>query len=353
MPLTRAGNATLTMVRAGQNATRSFEGETLLNQRTVARTIRHTGIGLHSGRAVYLEIQPAAANSGLRFVRTDLHPHVEIPAHPSSVFDTTLATRLGSPEVYVSTVEHLMAALFGLGVDNARICVNSSELPIVDGSAAPWLILLDEAGIEDLGVPRPIRVVKKPIEVVDPRNPSRFIRVEPSKEPRITYSIDFSNNALIGAQSLSIPLTGRSFCEALSHARTFCTAEEVEFLRSRGLALGGTLENAIVVSRTEGLLNAGGLRAPDEFVRHKILDCIGDLALLGTPISGHIIAHKAGHDLHTALASKLAESSDAVEIKTSSSPSASSKERSRNRLLDFPTSLGELPAFARLNLVSG
>lgn len=320
-----------------------------MNQRTVARLIRHSGIGLHSGHRVHLEIHPAAANSGIRFVRTDLNPNIEIPAHPNAVFDTTLATRLGSAQAYVSTVEHLMAALFGLGIDNARICVDSSEMPIVDGSAAPWLILLDQAGVEDLGVARPMRVIKKSIEVVDPQNPSRFIRIEPSKEPLITYSIDFKNNDLIGSQSLTLPFTGRSFCEALSHARTFCTAEEVEYLRGRGLALGGSLHNAIVVSRTEGLLNAGGLRTPDEFVRHKILDCIGDLALVGSAVSGHIIAHKAGHDLHTALAKKLIEPSDAVEIKLV----GKQDNRARQRLLDFPASLAELPLFAQLNLVTG
>lgn len=320
-----------------------------MNQRTVARTIRHSGVGLHSGRTVHLEIHPAAANTGIRFVRTDITPNIEIPAHPNAVFDTALATRLGSPEAYVSTVEHLMAAFFGLGIDNARICVDSSEMPIVDGSSAPWLILLDEAGIEDLGVARSVRVIKKPVEVVDPRDASRFIRIEPSKEPRITYSIDFKNNDLIGSQSLTMALTGRSFCEALSHARTFCTAEEVEYMRSRGLALGGSLHNAIVVSRTAGLLNSGGLRAPDEFVRHKILDCIGDMALVGTAISGHIIAHKAGHDLHTALAKLLVEASDAVEIQSL----GANKRRSRSRLLDFPTSLAELPEFSGLSLVTG
>lgn len=321
-----------------------------MNQRTVARTIRHTGIGLHSGRPVHMEIHPAAAHSGIRFIRTDLKPQVEIAAHPSSVFDTTLATRLGTEQAYVSTVEHLMAALFGLGIDNARICVNAPELPIVDGSAVPWLILLDEAGVEELNAARTIRVVKKPIEVCDTRDPSRFIRIEPSKEPLITYSIEFKNNSLIGSQSLTLQLTGRSFCEALSHARTFCLAEEVEFMQSRGLARGGSLENAIVVSRTHGLLNTSGLRSPDEFVRHKILDCIGDLALLGTPLFGHIIAHKAGHDLHTALAKKLLEDSDAVEVKTAASPRS---RQSFSKGLDFPASLAELPDFARLSLVTG
>lgn len=316
----------------------------------MARTIRHCGIGLHSGRQIRLEIHPAAANSGIRFVRTDLHPQVEIVAQPQAVFDTALATRIGSPEAYISTIEHLMAALFGLGIDNARVCVDAQEMPIVDGSSVPWLILLDEAGVEDLGVPRAVRVVKKPIEVVDPRDPHRFIRIEPSKEPRITYSIDFKNNALIGSQSLTLSLTGRSFCEALSHARTFCTAEEVDYMRSRGLAQGGSLENAIVVSRTQGLLNTAGLRIPDEFVRHKILDCIGDLALVGTPVIGHIIAHRAGHDLHTMLAKTLVSDSSAVELKTL--PSRSSRNPLA-RLLDFPSSLAEIPDFSGLSLVSG
>lgn len=323
--------------------------EIILNQRTVARTIRHSGVGLHSGHPVHLEIQPAGPNAGICFVRTDRTPAVEIKATPQAVFDTTLATRLGSPEVYVSTVEHLMAALFGLGIDNARILIDGPELPIVDGSAVPWLILLDEAGIEELPAVRSLRIVKKPIEVVDPRNPSRFIRVEPSKEPHITYSIDFQNAQLIGAQTLSMALTGRRFCEELSHARTFCTAEEVDYMRSRGLARGGTLDNAIVVSQTSGLLNTRGLRSPDEFVRHKILDCIGDLALLGTPVVGHVIAHKAGHDLHTALAQQLSCESDAVEIL---SPRLKAR-KSSNKFSDFPASLDEVPLFARLSLVTG
>lgn len=321
-----------------------------MNQRTVARTIRHSGVGLHSGTPVQIEIQPSGLNTGIRFIRTDLNPHAEIKATPQAVFDTTLATRIGSPAAYVSTVEHLMAALFGLGIDNARILVDGPELPIVDGSAVPWLILLDEAGIEELQAPRSLRVVRKAVEVVDPRDPSRFIRVEPSKDPYITYSIDFKNSELIGSQTVSMALTGRRFCEELAHARTFCTAEEVDYMRSRGLARGGSLENAIVVSRTSGLLNAQGLRSPDEFVRHKVLDCIGDLALLGTPLIGHVIAHKAGHDLHTALAKELFAESEAVEIL---SPKIKGQRKTSKNLADFPASLAELPLFARLSLVTG
>jgi UDP-3-O-[3-hydroxymyristoyl] N-acetylglucosamine deacetylase len=307
-------------------------------------------VGLHSGLPVQIEIQPSGAHSGVRFIRTDLNPPTEIKASPQAVFDTTLATRIGSPTAYISTVEHLMAALFGLGIDNARILVDGPELPIVDGSSVPWLILLDEAGVEELPVPRSVRVVKKPIEIGDPRDPSRFIRVEPSKDPYITYSIDFRNSELIGAQTVSMPLTGRRFCEELAHARTFCTAEEVDYMRSRGLARGGSLENAIVVSRTSGLLNEQGLRSPDEFVRHKLLDCIGDLALLGTPLVGHVIAHKAGHDLHTALAKELFYESERVELLC---PDVKSRKKSLAKLADFPSSLAELPLFARLSLVTG
>lgn len=321
-----------------------------MNQRTVARTVRHSGVGLHSGKPVRIEIQPSSSNSGIRFIRTDLNPQIEIEATPQAVFDTTLATRLGSPAAYVSTVEHLMAAFFGLGIDNARILVDGPELPIVDGSAVPWLIILDEAGVEELTAPRSVRVIKKPVEIVDPRNPSRFIRIEPSKDPHITYSIDFQNSDVIGAQTLTMSLTGRSFCEELAHARTFCTAEEVDFMRSRGLAQGGSLDNAIVVSCTTGLLNAQGLRSPDEFVRHKVLDCIGDLALLGTPLVGHVIAHKAGHDLHTALAKELFTESDCVEILT---PKPKGQRKSSGKFADFPASLAELPQFSHLSLVTG
>lgn len=321
-----------------------------MNQRTVARTIRHSGVGLHSGLPVQIEIQPSGANSGIRFIRTDLAPQTEIKATPQAVFDTTLATRIGSPSAYVSTVEHLMAALFGLGIDNARILVDGPELPIVDGSAVPWLILLDEAGVEELPTPRSVRVIRKAVEIVCPRDPTRFIRVEPSKDPHITYSIDFKNSEFIGEQTVSIALNGRSLCEELAHARTFCTAEEVDYMRSQGLARGGSLHNAVVVSRASGLLNTQGLRSPDEFVRHKVLDCIGDLALIGTPLIGHVIAHKAGHDLHTALAKELFVESESVELL---SPNGRGQKKNSTKFADFPSSLADLPLFARLSLVTG
>ena len=178
--------------------------------------------------------------------------------------------------------------MFGLGIDNAFVSVDNYELPILDGSAAPFLVLLDEAGVEELDAPRRFFVVKSTVEVVDPKNPQRFIRVEPSKHALVSYSIDFEVAKAIGRQALSMPLDGESFCREFSYARTFCLFEEVEYMKSRGLARGGSLENAIVVSRAEGVLNTNGLRDELEFVRHKILDCVGDLALLGMPLVGHL-----------------------------------------------------------------
>jgi UDP-3-O-[3-hydroxymyristoyl] N-acetylglucosamine deacetylase len=278
-------------------------------QRTIKKSIDFKGIGLHSGAIVSVSLLPAAANSGIVFVRTDLPGKPEIKATPEAVFDTTLATRIGTSSVYISTIEHFLAATYGLGIDNVRVEVDSFELPILDGSAAPFLVLIDEAGIEVLNTPRKISIVQQTIEVIDPKNPTRFIRIEPSRSlPSITYSIDFDGTKAIGQQSVTMEYSGDSFCKEFSYARTFCLLEEVEFMKSRGLALGGSLDNAIVVSKSKNsILNINGLRSENEFVKHKVLDCIGDLALVGGVIVGHVFAHKAGHDLHTALARKLVE----------------------------------------------
>jgi UDP-3-O-[3-hydroxymyristoyl] N-acetylglucosamine deacetylase len=270
-------------------------------QRTLKKTVEFSGIGLHTGVPVRVEVRPAPAGTGIVFVREDLPGCPRIAATPHAVFDTTLATRIGTPEAFVSTVEHFMSALYGFGIDNAVVSVDNYELPILDGSAAPFLVVLDEAGVEELKAPRSFFVVKSAVEVVDPKNPKRFIRVEPSKKAIISYSIDFEVAKAIGRQALSLPLDGESFLREFAFARTFCLFEEVEYMKSRGLARGGSLDNAIVVSRADGVLNTNGLRDELEFVRH----CVGDLALMGMPVLGHIIAHKAGHDLHTALARKL------------------------------------------------
>ncbi|MES2613820.1 MAG: UDP-3-O-acyl-N-acetylglucosamine deacetylase [Bdellovibrionota bacterium] len=268
-------------------------------QRTLKRPVLFSGVALHSGDTVHVEIRPACAGTGIIFQRTDLKGSPYIKASPEQVFDTSLATRIGTREAYVSTIEHLMAAFFGFGIDNAVVALDNCEMPILDGSAAPFLVLLDEAGILELKEPRKVLVIREPIEVIDENNPSRFIRIEPSKKPLISYVVDYAGS--IGKQQISMDYNAWTFCEEFSYARTFCLKEEIEYMHSKGLAKGGSMENAIVFSKQQGLLNAQGLRNEFEFVKHKALDCIGDLYLLGAPILGHVIAHKAGHDLHNKL----------------------------------------------------
>lgn len=262
-------------------------------QQTLARPVACEGIGLHHGQLVYLTIYPAPANRGLSFVRTDLPNRPVIPARCSNVVDTTLATTLGVPGAAISTVEHLLAALAGLGIDNARVEVCGPELPILDGSAAPFVALLRQAGIRTLNTPRPCCVIQKPVAVVDG---DKSIRVEPATEPCLTYVIDFPH-PWIGRQQFSFRFQPERFCQEIAPARTFGFLKDVQVLQANGLARGGSLDNAIVLTAS-GILNPGGLRFADEFVRHKLLDLIGDLALLGWPLHGHLIATKGSHALH-------------------------------------------------------
>ena len=271
-------------------------------QRTLKHSVSFSGTALHSGDTVHVEIRPASANTGIIFQRVDIPGMPYIKASPEQVIDTSLATRIGNQISSVSTIEHLMAAFFGFGIDNAVVTLNNYEMPILDGSAAPFLVILDEAGIQELKEPRKIIIINEPIEIIDEKNPSRFIRIEPSKKPLISYAIDFPNSNIIGKQQITMDYNSWAFCEEFSYARTFCLKEEIEYMHSRGLAKGGSMQNALVVSTQDGLLNKKGLRSEFEFVKHKALDCIGDLYLLGAPILGHVIAHKAGHDLHSKLA---------------------------------------------------
>ncbi|MBX9702770.1 MAG: UDP-3-O-acyl-N-acetylglucosamine deacetylase [Silvanigrellaceae bacterium] len=311
-----------------------------LFQRTTKRTIQFNGIALHSGRTVQVEIRPSHANSGISFQRTDLPGKPYIKATPENVLDTVLATKIGTPEAFVSTIEHLMAAFYGFGIDNAVVAINHSEMPILDGSSAPFLALLDEAGVRNLDVERKYISILKPIEIFDKRDPTKFIRIEPSKEPLLTYVIDFLENSnVIGKQQVTIQLSGHAFCEQLAFARTFCLREEVEYMQSRGLAKGGSLENAIVISREDGVLNKQGLRNPKEFVLHKALDCIGDLSLINMPVLGHVIAHKAGHELHTQLAMEILAQESA---RTILSPSHKGEFAFLKELFSFPSSLAEI-----------
>jgi UDP-3-O-[3-hydroxymyristoyl] N-acetylglucosamine deacetylase len=283
-------------------------------RRTLRREVACTGIGLHSGRTVRLRLLPAPAEHGIRFVRTDVG--VEIPATLGHIGGQDHATTLCRDGVSVATVEHLLAALHGLGVDDARVEVDGPEVPVLDGSAAPFVILLHEAGLRPLAVPRMHLRVREAVEVVHGAKRARLV---PAEHFEISYAIGF-DHPLLRHQALSLRVTPRSFTEALAPARTFGFLREVEMLRKGGLALGGSLENAVVIGET-GVLN-NKLRFEDEFVRHKMLDALGDLALLGHPLLGRLEAEKAGHALHAAVARKLLATPGAWELAPLGAPAA-------------------------------
>ena len=287
-------------------------------QRTLRRHVSCVGIGLHSGNKVNLTLKPAPADFGIRFRRTDLGD-LEVPATVHNLAGIQLATGLARNEVSVETVEHLLAALVSLGVDNVIVELNSPEVPIMDGSAAPFIYLIQEAGIKRLQVPRKYLKIVRPIMI---SRGDKRIALYPSEHFKVTYSISF-DHPLLRHQSRTLRVTEESFIEQLAPARTFTFLKDVEKLRQNGLALGGSLENAIVLGET-GVLN-NTLRFEDEFVRHKILDAIGDLALVGYPVIGHLFAHRAGHALHTEFAAKILEETQAwrfVEGHEAASPLA-------------------------------
>jgi UDP-3-O-[3-hydroxymyristoyl] N-acetylglucosamine deacetylase len=277
------------------------------SQRTLRRQVSCAGIGLHSGNKVTLSLKPAPANSGIRFRRTDLGG-LEIEATINNLASIQYATGLAQNQGSVETVEHLLAALASLGVDNAIVELNYPEVPIMDGSAAPFVYLIHEAGIRPLPVPRRFMRITRPIELA--RGDKR-IALYPSDHFKVTYSISY-DHPLLRHQARTMTINESVFVEQIAPARTFTFLKEVEMLRQHGLALGGSLENAVVVGET-GVLN-NPLRFDDEFVRHKILDVIGDLALVGFPVIGHLVAHRGGHGLHTAFAAKIMEERDAWEM---------------------------------------
>src|SRR3954447_17534289 len=276
-------------------------------QRTLRRPVSCTGIGLHSGNKVTLSLKPSPADSGIRFQRSDLGG-LEIPAIVTHLGGIQYQTGLTREAVSVETVEHLLAALTALGIDNAIVELNSPEVPIMDGSAAPFVYLVHEAGVKRLQAPRRYLKVLRPISLT---HGDKRIALYPSDHFKVTYSISF-DHPLLRHQSRTMRITEESFVEDIAPARTFGFLKEVEMLRQRGLALGGSLDNAIVLGETGVLNNA--LRFEDEFVRHKILDVIGDLSLVGFPVIGHLVAHRGGHALHTAFAARILEEVDAWRI---------------------------------------
>jgi UDP-3-O-[3-hydroxymyristoyl] N-acetylglucosamine deacetylase len=268
------------------------------HQRTIAKRVSCTGVGLHSGKPATLTLAPAPADAGVSFVRMDLG--VEIPARNEFVADTTLSTNLASGGARVHTVEHVMAALHGMGIDNCRVEVDGPEIPILDGSAAPFVCLVHEAGVKVQRAGKRWLVVEQAVEI---RDGDKVARLEPSDAFSIEFTADFAH-PLITNQAFRVTLNDRVFEREVARARTFCFLRDIERMQAAGLAKGGSLENAIVVDEFS-ILNPEGLRYPDEFARHKVLDAIGDLALFGLPVLGALTAVKSGHALNQALVKKV------------------------------------------------
>jgi UDP-3-O-[3-hydroxymyristoyl] N-acetylglucosamine deacetylase len=276
-------------------------------QRTLKRSITCAGIGLHSGKKVTLSLKPAAADSGIRFRRTDLGG-LEIPATVENLGTVAYATQLRSGDARVETVEHILAALVSARVDNAIIELNTPEVPIMDGSSAPFIFLVQECGIRALAESRRYLKVLRPVSLA---RGDKHIALYPSDQFRVSYTISF-DHPLLRHQTKTMTMSEDTFIDEIAPARTFTFLKEVEMLRQNGLALGGSLDNAIVIGDT-GVLNSS-LRYEDEFVRHKILDLIGDLALVGHPVVAHAVVHRGGHALHTELAAALLTDREAWQL---------------------------------------
>ncbi len=291
------------------------------HQYTLSTAVNFHGVGLHSGKTVTLRVKPAPINSGIRFFRSDLTNRNSVKAHMDKVVDTRLATTIGENEIRVSTTEHIMAALVGCGIDNADIELDAPEVPIMDGSAAPFVYLLDKTGIKRQNGYKKVLKITKEISFSDGNS---AITISPYNGFKVTGEISF-DDSLIKMQKYSLIVDKDTFINEISKARTFGYVEQVEELWKNGLALGGTLDNVIAIHwDRDSILNEDGLRFDDEFIRHKVLDLIGDLALMGCPILGHVNAIKAGHSQHLAFMQTIANSPDCwdfIEIKSNESGS--------------------------------
>ncbi|KFZ44260.1 UDP-3-O-(3-hydroxymyristoyl) glucosamine N-acyltransferase [Smithella sp. SC_K08D17] len=278
-------------------------------QRTLKKEINCFSIGLHTGRKINMKIKPAPADTGIVFIRKDLPEAMPILARYDNVCDTTLATTLGSNGVTVSTVEHLLSAFSGMGVDNAVVELDSFEVPVMDGSALPFVNMLKEVGTHVQKKNKKMLIIKKPVSVNNGDGSAMFM---PADEFKITYEIDFKH-PVIGKQSLDMTFSDEIYEKDICAAQTFGFLKDLEFLQARGLALGGSLKNAIVLDEKK-IINKEGQRIENVFVKHKILDAIGDLFLLGMPIIGHFIAYKSGHRLNNLLLRELMAKKDCWEI---------------------------------------
>ncbi|CAN0618346.1 UDP-3-O-acyl-N-acetylglucosamine deacetylase [Burkholderia multivorans] len=289
----------------------------MLKQRTIKSIVKTVGIGLHSGRKVELTLRPAAPGTGIVFSRVDLPTPVDIPASAMSIGDTRLASVLQKDGARVSTVEHLMSACAGLGIDNLYVDVTAEEIPIMDGSAASFVFLIQSAGIEEQNAPKQFIKVKKPVEI---REGDKFARLDPYFGFKLKFTIDFRHPAVDKTgQELEIDFAHTSYVREIARARTFGFAHEVEMMRELGLARGGSMDNAIVLDEYR-VLNNDGLRYDDEFVKHKMLDAIGDLYVVGHPLLASYTAYKSGHGLNNALLRALLAQKDAYEIVTFDDP---------------------------------
>lgn len=282
----------------------------MIKQRTLRNVIRATGIGLHTGDKVYLTLRPAAPDTGIVFRRVDFDKPEIINAHPENVSDTRLSTTLSENGIKVSTVEHLLSAFAGLGIDNAYVDLSAPEVPIMDGSAGPFVFLLQSAGIEEQNAPKRFIRIKKKIVV---RDGDKWAAFEPFNGFKVSFEINFDHPVFKNRTQLAtIDFSSTSFVKEVSRARTFGFMKDIEWLRERNLALGGNLDNAVVVDDYR-VLNEDGLRYEDEFVKHKILDAIGDLYLLGRSLIGHFSGYKSGHGLNNQLLRALVANQDSWE----------------------------------------
>ncbi|TLD96321.1 UDP-3-O-acyl-N-acetylglucosamine deacetylase [Helicobacter jaachi] len=278
-----------------------------MKQKTIKNKVEIIGIGLHKGVPVKMELEPLGVDSGIVFYRSDLG--LSIPLKPENVVDTTMATVLGMGDARVSTIEHLLSAIAAYGIDNIRICLDNEEVPIMDGSSIGYCMLIEEAGIAVQNAPKRAIAIKKPIEIQDDK---KFVRVEPSEKMIFDFSIDF-NHPAIRQQHYKFTFNTKAYKEEIARARTFGFLHEVNYLRSQGLAKGGDLSNCIVLDESS-ILNKEGLRYKEEFVRHKILDAIGDMALLGMPLLGTYVSFAGSHKLNHLLTKQLLSDEKAFEI---------------------------------------
>ncbi len=270
-------------------------------QRTLVREVSCSGVGVHSGKQVNLKVKPAPINHGIKFMRVDLPNRPSVSARFNKVVDTSLATVIGEDGFIISTIEHLMSALAGLNIDNALVEVDNYELPIMDGSALPFVKMLKSAGTQVQDAPRHFFIVQEPVEIEDK---GKFVGVYPAPYFRITCTIEYSQCPLIRTQTQDQIITTDVFAKQIAPARTFGFLQEVEIMKKFGLGQGGSLDNALVIDQDK-VLNPDGLRFKDEFVRHKMLDCIGDFSLIGLPIMGHVVARCSGHAFNHAFLEKF------------------------------------------------